>query len=108
MSLTSPLVCLLGKKMELPQSWLDLCGAIVFKSVMQDAMAVLNGPDEFASRQMQLQSLIRETEIDESLFEVIFTELDSDLGDDEIDSYVEVWKSEVDCATILGKDNKEK
>ena len=62
---------------------------------MQDASAVLNGAGEFTSKQMQLQTLIREAAIDEELFEVIFTELDSDLGADEHDVYVEVWTNEV-------------
>ena len=93
-------VCLLDKKMELPQSWWDLGSALTFKSVMQDALAVLSGPGELTSKQMQLQTLIREADIDQELFEVIFTELDSDLGADEHDVYVEVWTNEVAYVTM--------
>ena len=87
--------------MALPDSWLRMERAIYLQQATGAAKDVLNKGGDLRFKQKQVQYLLSDVDISGQPFECIFSELEDQMNDAELESYHEVFRVEV---TTAGRD----
>ena len=86
--------------MALPECWRDLDEAVGLRQAMSAAKAVLNEKGDIRMKQKEVQQLLTDSGINLEFFECVFGELEDQMEDTELESYLEVWAVEVDMAAV--------
>ena len=73
----------------------------VLRQVVESANTVLNAAGDMRAKQKDVQQIMTDVEMSREPFECIFSELDDDMDETELESYLEVWKVE---ATMAAQD----
>ena len=97
-STPASLVCSSSCAMALLESWRLLEKAILLQQATGAAKDVLNKGGDLRLKQRQVQYLLTDVDINSELFECIFSELEEQMDDLELESYHEVWRVEVTMA----------
>ena len=85
--------------MALPECWRDLEEAVVLRQAMSAAKVVLNEKGDIRMKQKEVQQLLTDTDLNLEFFEYVFGQLEDQMDDTELDSYLEVWMVEVTMAS---------
>ena len=81
--------------MALPESWRHLEQAILLQQATGAAKDVLNKGGDIRFKQKHVQQILTDFDINRKPFECIFSELEDQMGETELESYHEVWRAEV-------------
>jgi hypothetical protein len=84
--------------MALPECFRDLGEAVGLRQAMSAAKAVLNEKGDIRMKQKEVQQLLTDSGLNLEFFECVFGQLEDQMDDTELESYLEVWAVEVDMA----------